>query len=88
MILTIAFSPRQDGDRYVMDPHMPTIADDLKEDVFTDIAFAQVGKRFDLFQKLGGSVGPDTIKAQFSAFKPYDDEPTELIELFRSVYGR
>jgi len=81
--VTIALTPIQYDDRYVMDTQ-DTIADDLKKDVFTELPLPK-GKRFDLFQKLGGSVG-DTIKAQFS-LSAYDAEPTELIELFRSVYG-
>jgi len=81
--VTIALTPIQDDDRYVMDTQA-TIADNLKEDVFTELPLPK-GKRFDLFQKLGGSVG-DIIKARFS-IPAYDTEPTELIELFRSVYG-
>ena len=79
----ITFTPTEDDGRYVLDT-TEDIAKELKEDIFTELPLPK-GKRFDLFQKLGGSVG-DTIKAQFS-LSVYDDEPTELIELFRSVYG-
>lgn len=76
------FTSSLDNDRYILDTK-ETPSQGYKDNIYTELPIP-IGRRFDTYEKLGGSIG-EAIKTSF-ALGTYSDKPVELIKILHDIY--